>query len=65
LIIDAVDTISESGFNEEDIVDDAGMDKIHVNDKTFNNPSQAAKKICEHTFKCKRCVFKAEQQFEI
>ena len=39
-IYDAVeedDTI-ESGFNEEDIVDDGELDKINVNDKTFNNP---------------------------
>ena len=65
-IYDAVeedDTI-ESGFNEEDIVDDGELDKINVNDKTFNNPSQTANKISEQTFKCEKCDFKAERIFD-
>ena len=64
LIIDAVETISESGVDEEDLVDDEEMDEINVNDKTFNNPSQTDNKISEQTFKCEKCDFKAERKFD-
>ena len=46
-IIDAVETIRESGVNEEDFVNEDSedeIDEINVNEKTFNNPAQTVNK---------------------
>ena len=64
-IIDAVETISESGVDEEDFVNEDSEDEINVNEKTFNNPSQTDNKLSEQTFKCEKCDFKAERKFDL
>ena len=62
-IIDAVETISLSGVNEEDLVDDdENDDEIDV---TFNNPSQITNKTSEQSFRCEKCDFAAERISEL
>ena len=36
-----------------------------MNEKTFNNPSQADNKFSEQTFKCEQCDFKAARKFDL
>ena len=65
LIIDAVETISISVVDEENLVDNEEIDELNVNEKTFNNPSQTDNKFSEQTFKCETCDFKAERKYEV
>jgi hypothetical protein len=58
-------TNDENGVTEEDLVDDDEMEEISVNEKTFNNPSQTPNIISEQTFKCEKCDFKANRQFDL
>ena len=65
LIIDAVETISVSVVDEEDLEDDEEIDELNMNEKTFNNPSQADNKFSEQTFKCEQCDFKAARKCDL
>jgi hypothetical protein len=66
LIIDAVETISVSVVDEGDLENDKEIDKLNVNKKTFNNPSQTDNKFSEQqTFKCEQCDFKAARKFDL
>ena len=64
-IIDAVETISISVVDEEELVDDEEIDELNVNETTFINTSQTDNKFSEHTFKCDKCDFKAARKCDL
>ena len=61
-----IDTVLGLNIQQNETIDDNELDDNGASsNNTFNNPSQAANKSNDHTFKCEKHDFKATRNIDL